>query len=415
MSTYAYRARSRVGELIIGTLEADTQDQVEARLARDNLIPVRIEERRPKKLDAFLDRVFKRIKPRDRIVLYRQLAAMYGAGVSFTRMLETAKKQTENPRLQKVLVQVGKDIQEGMSFANALARHPGVFNEVVINMVSAGEAGGVLEEVLDRIGQMAERELDLDSKVRSATLYPKMVLVAAILGGGVVVYFLIPKLQALYRQLGGANAVLPLPTRILVGISDAFIAYWYLAAVVLGSAYASWRILLTLPAGRYLVDRLRLKVWIFGSIFERVAMARFSRIFGSLYRSGMPILQALEISSRALGNAFIAREVLHTRQSLIEGKTLLESIERAKGFTPMIQQMIGVGEEAGTLDRMLQKAADYYDSEIDHSIRTLTTLLEPALLLGLFAIVGFLALAMFLPMWQMISFVNTGGGAPGVP
>lgn len=413
MSTYAYRARSRVGELVIGTLEADSPDQVEARLSRDNLIPVRIEERKPKKLEAFLDRVFNRIKARDRIVLYRQLAAMYGAGVAFTRMLETAGKQTKNPRLARVLKQVGKDIQGGMSFSNALARHPGVFSEVVINMVSAGEAGGVLEEVLDRIGQMAERELDLDSKIRSATLYPKLVVVAAVMGGSVVVYFLIPRMRDLYRQMGGAHAVLPLPTRILEGLSDVFTDYWYLAAIVAGSAYAAWKLILSTPAGRYLVDRLRLKLWIFGPLFEKVAMARFSRIFGSLYRSGMPVLQALEISSRSLGNAFIAREVLKIKSSLTEGRTLLESIERARGFTPMIQQMVGVGEEAGTLDRMLQKAADYYDSEIDHSIRTLTTLLEPALLMGLFGFVGFLAMAMFLPMWKMVSFVNAGGGGGG--
>lgn len=394
---------------MIGTLEADSLDQVERRLSDQNLIPVKIEERRPRRFEAVLDRLFVRVRPPERIVLYRQLAAMYGAGVSFTRMLDTAAKQTTNPRLKRVLASIRKDVEEGSSFSNALARHPGIFDEVVVNMIAAGESGGILEEVLDRIGQMSEREFELRSKIRSATLYPKMVVAAAFVGGAVVTYFLVPRMEDLYRTLGRGHGVLPLPTRMLLGVADLLQDYWYLGFILAVSLYAAWRVVLSLPAGRYLFDRFKLKVWIFGTVFEKVIMARFSRIFGSLYRSGMPVLQSLEVTSRALGNRFIAREVIGVKDSLTEGRTLLESMERVKGFTPMIQQMVGVGEEAGTLDRMLGKAADYYDSEVDHSIRTLTTVLEPVLLIGLFCLVGFLALAAFLPMWQMISFAQGGG------
>jgi type II secretory pathway component PulF len=368
------------------------------------LIPIKVSSAKKalfKGLD--LKALLGKVPQNDIILFSRQLATLFGAGVPLTRALFTLESQANSSAFMQVIRSVREEVEGGATFASALAKHPEVFPEIYTNMVEAGEAGGVLDEVLDRLATMFERNADNASKVKSATLYPKIVLGAIVAAVIVLMNFVIPKFSKLYASF---DVQLPLPTRVLVFISDAFLAYWYMAVLLAVAAYIAIKLYLSTESGRLLKDRLILRIPVFGPLILKSVLSRFSRVLSSMYRSGLPILQSLDIVSRAVENRAVAEEIKMIEAEVRAGRNLSEPMTGSRYFQAMVVQMVSVGEETGNLDEMLDKVAEYHDREVEATIRNLTTLLEPILLSFIFGLVLFLALAIFLPMWDILKIVR---------
>lgn len=403
MPQFVYRARDYDGELITGRLEATDRGTLERDLGTQGLIPISISEiRRAFDIEMFKSS-FERVSPDDLVVFTGQLGTMYRAGIPFVRTISAVAEQAGSKALKKVLASIKEEVEAGSTFASALSRHPKVFNELYVSMVEAGEAGGVLDEILERLSTLLEKDLEIKAKIKSATLYPKIVVGAIIGAAAILVTFVIPKFAALY---GNFKVVLPLPTRILVSISVSFSKYWYLMAIIAIVAVLSFRFFIKTGRGRAWWDWARLKFPVFGPLSLKASMSRFSMILGTLVRSGIPILFALEISGRTVGNVIISAEVERIRNEIRGGRPLAAPMEESGMFPPMMTQMVAVGEETGKLDEMLLKVSDHMNSEVDYTIRNLSTLLEPMLLSVIFGMVLFLALALFLPMWDMVRLVR---------
>ncbi|MBI5469399.1 MAG: type II secretion system F family protein [Deltaproteobacteria bacterium] len=405
MPSFRYRARDKHGALMTGLLEAPDRVQIEASLDKMGLIPISIASNAPSFVTSFrLDRLLRSRVPQQEIILFsRQMATLFGAGVPLTRALFTLERQIKNPAFGSVVKKIREDVEGGGSFSGALKAHPLVFSELYSNMVEAGEAGGILESVLDRLASMLEKNAENRSKIKSATLYPKIVL-GAIVGAVVILMnFVVPKFARLYSTF---KVDLPLPTRILIALSNAFTSYWYIAAFTALFFFLGVRLYLSTESGKYNRDRLILKVPVFGPLLLKSVISRFSRVLASLYRSGLPILQSLDIVSRAVENRLLESEIKLIEESVRAGRPLSGPMSESKSFPPMVVQMVAVGEDTGNLDEMLEKTAEYYDREVDAAIRNLTTLLEPILLAFIFGIVLFLALAIFLPMWDILKIVR---------
>lgn len=405
MPQFVYRARNDAGELVKGRIEAPDRGVLEKNLGSLNLIPISVREvRRSFDIERFKP-LFGRVGPDDLIIFTRQLGTMYKSGIPFVRTIKAVQEQTESKELKRILSAVRDDVEGGTTFAAALSRHPKVFNELYVSMVEAGEAGGVLDEILDRLSTLLEKDADIRAKIKSATLYPKIVVGAIVVAVVILVTFVIPKFAELYGRFGAA---LPLPTRLLVAISLFFTRYWLIMAAAASVSVFSFRFFIRRGRGRVWWDGLRIRFPVFGPLSLKASMARFSMILGTLLKSGLPILMALEISSRAIGNAVISNVVEDIRGEIRGGKSLAEPMERSGFFPAMMIQMSAVGEETGKLDEMLIRVSDHLSGEVDYTIRNLSTLLEPMLLSMIFGMVLFIALALFLPMWDMVKLVRGG-------
>lgn len=407
MPTYRYKARDKFGALFSGTIETTGKDAVAAQLDNLGYIPVKIEEEREGGLlgPNFLER-FQRITSEDLIIFSRQLATLIGAGLPFTTSLDALIEQTENKRLKRVITQIRRDLEGGSSFSDALAKHPAVFDDLFVNMIRAGEAGGVLDEILDRLATLAEHDAETRARIKAATRYPKIVIAAITVAFFILVTFVIPKFAELYANF---KAELPLPTRILIGINNFIHHYWYLSLVAVVLAIVGIRQYVRTPIGRLQWDGLKLKLPVFGPIFLKTALSRFSRIFGTLTRSGLPILETLEIVSKTVGNVVIARVVDNIRDSARQGRGVVQPMRLSRVFPPTVIQMVAIGEETGKMEEMLMKVSNYYDMQVEYAIRNLSTTLEPLLLLIIGGMVLFLALAIFLPWWNLIRVFKGGG------
>lgn len=408
MPYFKYRARDREGALITGALEAVDRGTIETTLDRMGLIPINISVSESAlrmsegRLSALKDIFIK--PPQQEIILFsRQLSTLFSAGVPLTRSLTLLEKQMRNKSFVVAIRRIREDVEGGESFSAALAKHPVYFPELYSNMVAAGEAGGILDNVLDRLAFMYEKNAENRAKVKSATLYPKIVVGAIAIAITILMHFVVPKFASLYSSF---KVALPLPTRALIILSNTFSAYWYVVLISGLSAFVGLKLYISTDSGRYNWDRLMLKVPIFGPLMLKAMLSRFSRVLGSLYKSGLPILQSLDIVSRAVENRLVSEDVKKIEDDVRAGKPLSEPMGRSKFFPPMVVQMVTVGEETGNLDEMLEKVAQYYDSEVDASIRNLTTTLEPVLLSFIFVMVLFLALAIFLPMWDILKVVR---------
>ncbi len=406
MPFFQYRARDKNGALITGTLEASDITATEAALGSRGLIPIKVTAKSPApfKLPNMAG-WFQTIPHQDLILFSRQISTLFAAGVPLTRSLFTLESQMRNAMFVSVIKAVREDIEGGSTFSAALAKHPKVFPELYSNMVVAGEAGGILDSVLDRLAFMLEKNAENRAKVKAATLYPKIVVGAIFAAVVVIMKFVIPKFAQLY---GSFKVELPLPTRILIRLSGYFSSYWYLMIIAGVALIVGARAYISTERGRYQWDRLSINFPIFGPLLLKSIMSRFSRVLGALYKSGLPILQCLDIVSRAVENKLIPAEVKAIEAEVRAGKSISEPMSKSKNIEPMVTQMVKVGEETGNLDDMLEKVAEYYDQEVDTSIRNLTTTLEPILLGFIFAMVLFLALAIFLPMWDILKIVRKG-------
>jgi len=407
MPTFRYKARDKFGALFSGAIETSNEDAVAAQLDTLGYIPVKIEEERKSSLIGpnFLER-FQPITSEDLIIFSRQLATLINAGLPFITSLDALIEQTENKRLKRLITQIRRDLEGGSSFSEALAKHPSVFDDLFVNMVRAGEAGGVLDEILDRLATLAEHDAETRARIKAATRYPKIVIAAITVAFLILVTFVVPKFAELYA---GFKAELPLPTRILIGINNFIHHYWYLALLAIGAAVVGIRQYIRTPAGRFQWDGLKIKLPVFGPIFLKTALSRFSRIFGTLTRSGLPILETLEIVSKTVGNVVIAGVVDNIRDSARQGRGVVQPMRLSRIFPPTVTQMVAIGEETGKMEEMLMKVSNYYDRDVEYAIRNLSTTMEPLLLAVIGGMVLFLALAIFLPWWNLIRVFKGGG------
>jgi type IV pilus assembly protein PilC len=400
-SVFIWEGKTRQGNVQKGELAAGSKEEVIALLRKQNILPINVAAK-PKELK--LSFGGQKISDKDVVILTRQLATMIDAGLPLVQCLDILGGQTENKSLAKVVGQVRSDVESGATFADALKKHPKVFDNLYVNMVAAGEAGGILDTILQRLAAYMEKFAKIKKQVKSAMIYPAVILFVAVAVVGLLMVVVVPMLAGMFAEMGQA---LPLPTRIVITISN-FLKGWgglSLLIAIIGF-FIGVRQFRRTEKGLTLTDGIALKVPVFGSLIQRVSVAKFTRTLGTLMTSGVPILEGLLIVSRTAGNKIVENSILTTRQSVSEGKTLAEPLGKAKVFPAMVTQMIAVGEATGALDNMLNKIADFYDDEVDSAVAALTSLLEPMLMIFLGTTVGFVIVAMYMPIFQMGSLAG---------
>ncbi len=399
--TFQYRVRDMSGNLVTGTLVADNQALVVARLQEMGYIPIRINARGGGMRREFNLR--QRVPIKDLSVFSRQFATMVNSGLPILRSLSILEQQTESKVLAKAVTDIRVDIEKGSSLSIAMAKHPKVFNDLFVAMVRAGETGGVLESVLMRLADNLEREVSLRRRIKSAMTYPVVVLCFVTLILMAMLLFIVPQFKSIYAQLQGT---LPLPTRILLSVSETIRhKFLIVAAVVAGLVYAFRRYKKT-ERGREQWDRLKLRFPIFGPLFQKSALARFARVLGVLNKSGVPILQSLDVVSETVNNSLMAKAVQDVKDSVRQGESLAKPLGRHEIFPPMVVQMLSVGEETGALDTMLEKIAIFYDDEVTATVDSLTSIIEPVMIFIVGGAVGVAVIALYLPMFNIIKLIK---------
>jgi len=406
MPTFLYKARDRFGVPVEGAIDSASPSSVASRLARLGYTPVMIVEKQTSFSanmgDWFAN--FQKIKTEEMVVFARQLATILEAGVPLLESLEALFEQVQSRRFKLLVLKMRKEIEGGSSFSEALAKEEKVFSKIFVSMIKAGEKAGILSEVLERLANLLEKDFENVQKIKSATRYPAIVVVTLAVGFLIVVTFVIPRFASLYAHF---KTELPLPTRILLGINFVIRNYSvYIVLVVAAMVYA-WKKILETERGRHAWDRFILSVPVFGVLVNKLILARFSRMLAAMLRSGIPILDALEIARDTVDNKIIAKVVDHIRDEVNKGVGLAEPMRGTRVFPPLVVQMVAIGEKAGALESMLNKVADYFDRDADYMIKNLTPLLEPLLILFLAVMVTILALGVFLPMWDMVKLVKT--------
>jgi len=406
MATYTYKALDTRGASASGQIDGDTKAAVAASLRNKGLTVVDINEVKSGLAQTDIFAGLQRIKAKDLTVFSRQFATMINSGLAMLRALTVLEEQTENKKFAAVLGSVRADVEAGISLSDALEKHPKVFSPLYINMVRAGEIGGILDDVLNRLATQLEKDDSIRRAVKSALVYPTMIgsfAVIVLLG---MVFFLIPVFAGMYKQLG--NAKLPMLTRVMVTVSDT-LKSWYgviVFAAIVGLVVGLRRLKHT-ERGTEVWDRFKLRVPMgIGEVVRKIAVARFSRTLGTLVSSGVPILQAIDITGKSAGNVVIEHAMEAVQISVKEGQTISEPLKGVKVFPDMVVQMISVGEETGSLDSMLQKVADFYEDEVNAAVKSLTSILEPIMMLGVGALVGVVVISMYLPIFNMMNIVK---------
>ena len=400
MPIYTYKARTVGGESQTGEMTASTEADVVGQLRRRRLVVVSVKEK-PKELKLSLGG--RRIKTKDLVLFTRQFATMINAGLPLVQSLDILATQQPNKKAAEKIAAVLSDVESGSTLADAMGRHKDFFSEIYVNMVTAGEAGGILDVILLRLAEYLEAAEKLKRKVKGAMFYPVTVLSFSGLAIAGLLIFVIPTFAGFFES---ANVPMPLLTRFVMGMSDFLLVWWW--ALVAGIIGAGWliRTYRKTPAGRLATDRLLLRIPVLGGVLRKSAIARFSRTLGTLVQSGVPILDGLEITARTSGNRVVEDAVMKSRASIAGGETIAEPLKRSDVFPPMVVQMINVGEQTGGLDDMLSKIADFYDDEVDSSVSALTSIMEPVMIVFLGAIVGVMVIAMYLPIFDIIKTVE---------
>jgi len=403
-TTYAYRVRDRQGKLLGGTLEADDEQAVVAKLRQLGYAPVSIEAEKGAGLKVEVRLPGSgRVKLKDLAVFSRQFATMINSGLSLLRALTILGEQTTNKRLAQIIILVRAEVEKGTSLSAAMAKHPKAFNRLYVSMVRAGEVGGFLDQVLVKVAETFEKEVALRGKIKSAMTYPVVVFAMVLMIVSAMLLFIVPTFESLYESLGGT---LPLPTRVLMGASNGLRRFFPLVVVAVGLLVFGLRRWKATTRGRYALDKFKLKVKVFGPLFHKSALSRFSRTLSTLIRSGVPILQALEIVGETVNNAVISRAVHDVQDSVREGESLATPLSKHAAFPPMVVQMMAVGEETGALEVMLAKVADFYDQEVEAAVASLTSLIEPILIAVMGAAVGGMVVALYMPLFNIINLVK---------
>ena len=402
MPTYVFKGRNRLNEIVVGERVADNRDALRQILRREQVTLTSVKE---KGREIGIPKIGgrKKVKAKDLSVFTRQFSVMIDAGLPLVQCLDILAQQQDNKYFQQVLLQVRQDVEEGSTLAAAMSRHPRVFDQLYSNMVEAGETGGILDLILQRLSTFIEKLVKLKRDVVSAMIYPAAVIVLAVGSVAVIMVVVIPQFQNIFLGLLGPGEQLPLPTRIVTGISS-FLAGWggLVILVAIIAAVVGIRFYYKTAGGRKMIDWLLLKVPILGAIFQKIAVARFSRTLSTLLSSGVPILQSLDITARTAGNVIIEEAIISVRTGVERGESFVDPLKATDVFPHMVAQMVGIGEQTGALDAMLGKIADFYEQEVDAAVANLLTLMEPILIAFLGVTIGSIVIAMYLPLFTLI-------------
>ncbi len=405
MPVFSYTFRDTSGGTQKGTAEAESEEILRKRFEEQGftiteVTMIKAKSAKPKR--------YGKVKLGNLAVFCRQFSTMVDAGVSLVRCLDVLGQQTQDPRLKKVIMDVGERVEGGESLSRAMQRHPKAFSNLFIGLIRAGEVGGVLEEALQRLSHFLEKDVELRRKVKAAMTYPVLVLILSIGITFFLVYWFVPQWAVILSDLGLKADDIPAPTKFLMGMADALTNYWWVIIGAIVFIVIAYRMFVSTRFGRRVADRIKLKVPVFGKLHHKICMARFSRTMGTLLTSGVPILQAMETVAGTVGNTIMSDAVMEARARIREGDRIGEPLEASKLFPPMVVHMIGVGEESGSLDFMLQKIADFYEAEVESTLASLTAALEPIMIVGLGFVVGFIVVSMFLPLVRVIEKLSSG-------
>ena len=397
MATFTYTARAFNGDLRTATIDASSRDDVIAQLRKQRLSVVKIDQDATKKIGRGS------IKTRDVVIFTRQFSTMINSGLPLVQALTILAEQTDNKALSEVTRKVVFDVESGNTVADALSKHPRAFSNLYVNMVAAGEAGGILDTILLRLATFLEKNDALVRKVKGAMIYPAVIMSVAAIAVVTLLIFVIPVFAGMFASAGQA---LPLPTRIVIGASGFLKHYWWvIGAMVIGGGYFLKKYYAS-PSGKLVIDRAMLHFPVLGDVLRKSAVSRFTRTLGTLISSGVSILEGLEITAKTAGNRVIQDAIMQSRSSIAGGDTIAQPLQKSKVFPPMVISMIAVGEQTGGLDEMLTKIADFYDEEVDAAVSNLLSLLEPIMIVFLGVVVGGMVVAMYLPIFDMVNAVQ---------
>ena len=391
------------GRTVTGTLEADSFELVRAKLSDLSYHVLSIRQARGG--SSFKDALnnMQRVKLRDLVMFSRQFATMIDAGLSVVKCLDILQKQTRNPKMKEVIGEVKRDVAGGLGLTEALQKHPRIFSPLYVNMIRAAEAGGILDIVLDRLSGFLEKEQETRNKIKSAMTYPAVVFTFAMLMLIGLLFFVLPKFKGIFETMG---LQLPLTTKLLLNSSTYLKNYWYIALVLMAGSAVVVKMLSRTDKGKYAIDNAKLRVPIFGDLILKTCVSRFARTFGTLISSGVPVLRALEIVSETAGNRVVSEVVTRARHSIKEGEKISTPLFGSRVFPVMVTQMIAIGEETGRLDQMLTKVSNFYDDEVDNTLKSLTSLIEPLMIVGLGLIVGFIAVSVISPIYSLVGSIG---------
>jgi type IV pilus assembly protein PilC len=402
MAKFTWEGTTRAGEKRRGVIEADSRAIVEDRLRGDNITIQSV--KREGGLGDINIQIGTGVTSKDLQIFTRQLATMIDAGLPLVQCLDILANQSENKSFKKILSSVKNSVEQGATFSDALRKHPKVFDELYVNLVGAGEIGGILDTILNRLAVYIEKAVKLKGQLKSAMYYPIGILVVAVGVIAVMLIKVIPTFEGLYRDMG--NAQLPAPTRVVIGISHSFLNQWYIFAGTIFALVVGIPAVRRTDGGREATDRMLLRAPIVGPVLRKIVVARFTRTLGTLLSSGVPILDALDICARTAGNRVVQAGILRAKEKISEGHDMAGPLAESRVFPTMVVQMIGVGEQTGAMDQMLQKIADFYEEEVDAAVSGLTSLIEPVMMAFLGVVVGGLIIAMYLPIFNLAGNIS---------
>jgi type IV pilus assembly protein PilC len=404
MATFAYIGRTRQGAVQRGELAAANRDEAVAQLRKQNIVVTSLQEKAKGRLAGFSFGAG--VTDKDIVVFTRQFSTMINAGLPLIQCLEILSTQSENRVLGKTVGDVKMDVESGSTFADALKKHPKVFDELYVNMVHAGEVGGLLDTIMGRLAKHIEKAMKLKAQIKAAMFYPIAIMAVAIIVITVLMIWVIPIFAKMFSEMSGGKAGLPGPTQLVIDTSNFIQDNFLYIFAGLGALIYGVKWYYGTPNGRIVIDKTMLKVPIFGELIRKASVAKFTRTLGTLISSGVPIMEGLMITAKTAGNKIVEQAILMARQSISEGKTVAEPLSKSDVFPKMVTHMISVGESTGALDAMLGKIADFYDDEVDQAVTALTSLLEPIMMVFLGTVIGFIVIAMYLPIFKMASVVG---------
>jgi type IV pilus assembly protein PilC len=404
MAKFQWEARSKAGSVQKGVMEASNREMVEAQLKKFGFTGITIKEEgkglsKEIKIPGLGS---KKVTTKEIVIFTRQFATMIDSGLPLVQCLEILSSQQENRTFKDVLLKVKESVESGTTFADALSKHPKVFDNLFVNLVAAGEVGGILDTILNRLAAYTEKAMKLKKQIKGAMVYPGTIVSIAVVVVGVIMIFVIPTFAKMFADFGGE---LPAPTRFVMALSNFLVKYIIVIIAAIFLIIFAFKKYYATTNGRKIIDRFLLKAPIFGDLIRKVSVAKFTRTLGTLVSSGVPILDGLDIVAKTAGNAVVEEAIYKVRQSISEGKTIAEPLQQSGVFPPMVVQMIGVGEATGAMDAMLSKIADFYDDEVDDAVAALTAMMEPMLMVFLGVVVGGLVIAMYLPIFQIAGTV----------
>lgn len=403
MANYSYKAIDSQGKNVGGVIEAATLQSAEEAIALNGMIPVKVTKKKNEGIFGKFNKSAGKVKNKDLILFSKQFRSMFKAGIPLLRILEVIELQTENQAFKKTIAIIKKDINTGASLYDALKKHPTIFPPLYCNMINAGEVSGALPQVLDRLAYILEHESKVKANIRSALQYPIIVVIALVVAFIVLLTFVLPKFASIFAKAG---LKLPLPTRVAMAMYAILVGQWYIMLIVAITIFFGLKFYLKTEKGKYVKDSFLLRLPVFGPLFIKAAMSRFASILSILMASGVSVLNAITVLSGTIGNSAIARVFNTIGDQIREGKGIAVPLTNSKFFTPMVVNMVAIGEESGNLDEMLGEITMHYDEEVAHAVSRLSDLIAPVLTVALAVVVGFFALAIYMPMWDLTKMVK---------